>query len=306
MWMQYVELVLISWKIWLCLNDPMALTEALVNMFGIGMIAMKSYEHQNKADTIVQLTHDLDAMFCKFRDTLPPKMQACTRMCFIENFIVNYSSGFLLAPGLVLASIITPIILWEPVLMYPSQFPWDATTPIGYTIAVTFQLFIMTWRLVSILHIDSLGVGMLHYSNLICKIITHQMQMLWHNDVIEVKAVKAVDQRTTKDGTKKTEESKLNEEFVEIVQEHQSLMRLVKSLNKTMSNCYVIQVVCSTFMLCLAGFQMVMGLQQKDLNLVINYSVFFVAALSQLIFWCYNGNKIYWTVRCDSDTQLVR
>lgn len=278
LWLQVFDQVLHFGGSFLERHRPILFLESMVNCIGAALILYKTYDFQTKADNLVKLVRSFESMYSRYVKTSDLELESLIRKRYVENYIVNFGSGYFLGPGLLISYCLPPILLRQRIFPILAYFPWNTrTSDIGFVAAYMFQTFILSWKLFVIVAIDSFGVGIVHYSNVLLEILSHRMEKLWK----------------TKD-TSNSLNYKI--EFLKLVKEHQKVLVFVKRLNKVLSNSLVAQVISSTFMLCLSGFQIVIGLQQNNIKIVINYVMYFIAVMSQLIFWCYNGNKIFWTV----------
>nr|AKO89993.1 odorant receptor 29 [Microplitis mediator] len=70
---------------------------------------------------------------------------------------------------------------------------------------------------------------------------------------------------------------------------HQKVIYMLNGLNDCFSFCVVVQILGTTVLLCLNGFQIIMG---RDIHLFMRRVLASTAALLQLLLWCWYGNKL--------------
>lgn len=245
------------------------------------MIAFKTHQYQLHAEELSKIAHDFEERYQKCIRNLDLKTKTLVRECYKENYMINIVASYFLGPSLWSSYCLPPVLLHERTLPIQANYPWNTTdSDIGFYVAYLLQSVVLVWKLLAIVTIDSFGLAFFHHSNTLLEVIAHRMDVMW----------------ATVDPSEPEFKEQLEAEMVDVMKDHQFLLRIVNRFDQAMSNTFVVQVISSTFMLCMSSFQMVIGMQQKNHKLVVNFSIFFCTVLAQLILWCYTGNKIYWTV----------
>ncbi|CAD6241304.1 GSCOCT00002631001.3-RA-CDS [Cotesia congregata] len=72
------------------------------------------------------------------------------------------------------------------------------------------------------------------------------------------------------------------------IRQHQKIITIVDDLNIIFGGYMFLQVVTSTGLICLNGFQVIVC---KDSSTVVRYIINLIASFIQLLFWCWYGNK---------------
>ncbi|XP_057331257.1 odorant receptor 13a-like [Microplitis mediator] len=71
--------------------------------------------------------------------------------------------------------------------------------------------------------------------------------------------------------------------------QHHKIIRMLTLLNGCFSFCVVVQIMSTTAFICLNGFQIIAG---NDIHLLMRRILASMAAIIQLSFWCWYGNKL--------------
>ncbi|CAD6210975.1 GSCOCT00010942001.3-RA-CDS, partial [Cotesia congregata] len=78
--------------------------------------------------------------------------------------------------------------------------------------------------------------------------------------------------------------------FKQCVIHHQKLVNMMTILNNSFSFCVVVQIMGSIVLLCLNGFQILLG--KDDSHLFLRRVMAITAVILQLYFWCWYGNNM--------------
>ncbi|XP_012525763.1 odorant receptor Or1 [Monomorium pharaonis] len=78
--------------------------------------------------------------------------------------------------------------------------------------------------------------------------------------------------------------------FGRSIRNHQRLLAVICDFNKIFSAGMFVQIVSSTSMICLTGFQAVLVIGQN--SNILKFMVYLMAALSQLFYFCWIGNEV--------------
>ncbi|XP_057331657.1 odorant receptor 13a-like [Microplitis mediator] len=71
---------------------------------------------------------------------------------------------------------------------------------------------------------------------------------------------------------------------------HQKVIDMLNVINDCFSFCVVVQILTSTILICLNGFQIILG--NDSLHLLMRRFLAITVVLIQLLFWCWYGNKM--------------
>nr|AGG17935.1 olfactory receptor 2 [Microplitis mediator] len=74
------------------------------------------------------------------------------------------------------------------------------------------------------------------------------------------------------------------------IKHHQKIVQMMVVLNDCFSFCVIVQIMTSTILICLNGFQILLG--NDDRHLLVRRIIAINAVLLQLFFWCWYGNKM--------------
>ncbi|KYM96941.1 Odorant receptor Or1 [Cyphomyrmex costatus] len=80
------------------------------------------------------------------------------------------------------------------------------------------------------------------------------------------------------------------ERFGRSIRNHQRLLAIIDDFNKVFSAGMFVQMLSSTSMICLTGFQAALVIGQSSNTL--KFAVYLMAALSQLFYFCWLGNEV--------------
>ncbi|KAK0180857.1 hypothetical protein PV327_003194 [Microctonus hyperodae] len=196
--------------------------------------------------------------------------------------------------------------------------PFDTTTYPMHQLAFIIQMYAVAYGLVTITLMDALALGFLRWINVQLIILTFDYQKCnltpnysHRNDsnscLSSSKLVKnhteSWDLMNTISNSVRTSkftsciknkdenvENTFTLRFKRCVTNHRRLIAIINDVNDVFGTSLLMQVFASITMICLTGFQAVLGAKEKS-NL-IKFVVYLSAALSQLFYWCWYGNEL--------------
>ncbi|KYN11973.1 Putative odorant receptor 13a, partial [Trachymyrmex cornetzi] len=80
------------------------------------------------------------------------------------------------------------------------------------------------------------------------------------------------------------------ERFGQSIRNHQRLLAIIDDFNEVFSSSMFVQMLSSTSMICLTGFQAALVIGQSSNTL--KFAIYLMAALSQLFYYCWLGNEV--------------
>ncbi|XP_034946645.1 odorant receptor 13a-like [Chelonus insularis] len=174
-------------------------------------------------------------------------------------------------------------------------FPFDTNASPKYELAYVVQAFSIIYGLSAIVFMDELVVTIVMWINVQLTILNADFQ---HSATNNMRGMSnhARNKRETDYfiELRKYKAGALNQNFVEnwkiCIVNHQKLIGLVYELNDIFSSSMLLQLFASFSMICLAGFQVVLGADEK--TNFIKFALYLGAALSQLLNWCWFGNEL--------------
>lgn len=262
------EIVPLGWGI----NDPLVAAEVFLEGLGSFLITFKLYHYQKEADAIIELVTEMETVYQDKIKVLESPMRNRVRWVFVEFYVICNVSGYILSLLLIVSTIFVPVFTSDQLPLI-TQYPWNAYESARSFYATFFLQFIsFSSRIFMIAQMDALGIGIIHYSNVFFEILCEKIKTC---------------------GSAK-------EDLAAIIAEHQFLISLTKRINRIFQAPYIVQIVASLVMFCFSGVQVVLGLAESNFTIVSRFLVVLLSAFVQVAVWCYNGNKIFWTVRNSS------
>ncbi|KAK0091854.1 hypothetical protein PV326_002614 [Microctonus aethiopoides] len=195
-----------------------------------------------------------------------------------------------------------------------ASHPFDTTTYPMHQLVFIIQMYAVAYGLITILLMDALAVGFLRWINVQLIILTFDYENCNYSErnnsnsfLNSSKSVKNHTESWTlmsilRDPVRiskftscvKSKDENFENTFTlrlkRCVINHQRLIDVVNDVNDVFGTSMLMQVFASITMICLTGFQAVLGAKEKS-NL-IKFVVYLSAALSQLFYWCWYGNEL--------------
>ncbi|XP_017891406.1 putative odorant receptor 85d, partial [Ceratina calcarata] len=162
-----------------------------------------------------------------------------------------------------------------------ARYPFNTTIPPWQQIAFGVETCTVLGGLLSIVAMDSL-------TTLKCSLITTLFNVLNAN----FENCTSRNENTDKfcEGYERKLNNKFHRRYKTCIQFHQRLVSMTNDYNRIYSSSMFVQMLSSTSMICLTGFQaVVVGGQSSD---IFKFGVYLSAAVSQLFYACWIGNEL--------------
>ncbi|XP_076763174.1 putative odorant receptor 92a [Xylocopa sonorina] len=255
---------------------------------GIFVVIFKAMNYQIRRKDIMKLLDDMlkcaDEL-CRFSDVDYVREIIKTYQAY--NKVIFYGFNVL---GVVLG---VALLFFSPVendLPIRAQYPFDTAISPWHEIGFGIETFAVCGGLLGIIAMDSITVTM-------CSFITALFYIVNVN-------FENCTSETPRDADKISEKyrcdnvvyngKKSNNTFLyrykTYLRLHQRLVSVTNDYNKTYSSSMFVQMLSSTSMICLTGFQaVVVGGQSSD---IMKFGIYLTAAISQLLYVCWIGNEL--------------
>ncbi|XP_043515454.1 odorant receptor 85c-like isoform X1 [Frieseomelitta varia] len=185
------------------------------------------------------------------------------------------------------------LLLFSPMengLPIRAQYPFNTTASPSHEIGFTIETCAISGALLGLLGIDSI-------SSVICVLLTqlfHMLNVNFENCTNETNenAAKFYDEHISTNI--RYDKRKSNNTFLHryktCLRFHQRLIPMCNDYNKLFSMSMFVQMLSSTSIICLTGFQaVVVGGQNSD---IIKFGIYLSAGISQLFYICWIGNEL--------------
>ncbi|KAK0180385.1 hypothetical protein PV327_006029 [Microctonus hyperodae] len=197
-----------------------------------------------------------------------------------------------------------------------AAYPFDTTISPMHEFAAVTQMYAVAYGLVAILLMDTVGLGFMRWINVQLIILTSnyqnctsQYQNKNHFNTsgstseIESDMAPWIAMGSNRDLTEISTfvpfmdnefdvRNNFIERFKKCVINHRRLIRIIDDINITFSASMLMQLFASFTMICLTGFQAVLGAKEKS-NLM-KFGIYLGAAFTQLLYWCWYGNELFY------------
>ncbi|KAK0171676.1 hypothetical protein PV328_005098 [Microctonus aethiopoides] len=198
-----------------------------------------------------------------------------------------------------------------------AAYPFDTTISPMHEFAAVTQMFAVAYGLAAILLMDTIGLGFMRWINVQLIILTsnyqnctsqYQNKNHLNTSGNNVELIKSdMSSWMAMDGSQDlTEistfvpfmdnefdvENNFIQRFKKCVINHRRLIRIIDDINITFSGSMLMQLFASFTMICLTGFQAVLGAKEKS-NLM-KFGIYLGAAFTQLLYWCWYGNELFY------------
>ncbi|XP_076621628.1 odorant receptor 82a-like [Colletes latitarsis] len=189
--------------------------------------------------------------------------------------------GFFLAIALLLFS---PM---ETGLPIRAKYPVNTTISPWREIGIAVDTVTISVGLLAIVAMDAM-------TSLVCSLIIMQFDILYVNfENCKRRTTDIVSNERNYDDVgyaKKKADYDFVRRYKTCLRFHQRLVTMANDYNKTYSSSMFVQMLSSTSIICLTGFQaVVVGGQNSD---IIKFGMYLSAALSQLLYICWIGNEL--------------
>ncbi|XP_057332870.1 uncharacterized protein LOC130672345 isoform X2 [Microplitis mediator] len=198
-----------------------------------------------------------------------------------------------------------------------AAYPFDTTKSPMYEIAFILQFYAVAYGIMAIVFIDTVGLGIIKWINIQCLILASnytncrinksRLISLESHDNLSMIASIAEDIKNINDDYDEKEPNittfcpfdepdtaEISDCFVarfkRCTKNHQQLLDTVDQLNDCFSSSMLMQLFASFSMICLTGFQAVLGATTK--TSLIKFVLYLGAACTQLFNWSWVGNEL--------------
>ncbi|XP_076683163.1 putative odorant receptor 85e [Andrena cerasifolii] len=274
---------------------------------GIVVVIFKTMNYQIRRAKITRLIEE--ALKCaddlsEFTNVVHAKIvKDIIERCHMRNKVIFYGFGVL---GCLLG---IALLFFSPMkngLPIRATYPFNMTISPWHEIGISIESCAVCAGVMAIVSIDSITI-------LICSMITMEFDILSVNfencgkeiarDVSKRGYSTAVcvssrlpggNERVCDKNIARDDERRTGNTFVHryktCIRFHQRLVSMTNDYNETYSSSMCVQMLSSTSIICLTGFQaVVVGGQSSD---VIKFGIFLNAAISQLLYICWVGNEL--------------
>ncbi|XP_076380112.1 odorant receptor Or1-like isoform X3 [Megalopta genalis] len=173
------------------------------------------------------------------------------------------------------------LLLFSPMedgLPIRAKYPFNTTVSPYHEIALTVEIFAVTGGVLAILSMDGITLTMCNFAMMQINILSVNFENCGRQPANDTGSV----YRNPTGG--------FMSRYKACLRFHQRLMSMINDYNNIYSSSVFVQMVSSTSIICLTGFQaVVVGGQNSD---IIKFGVYLSAAMSQLFYICWMGNEL--------------
>jgi hypothetical protein len=142
-------------------------------------------------------------------------------------------------------------------------FPFDESQPTGYNFVIVWQFVCSFWLVGGMLGSDFILFSLVSLVSMHFDILAQELEKL------------------------KSDEKK--QRFVELIEQHEKLLKLSKDLEEIFSPSILFNFTASSFFICLVGYQVSLRI---SFDLMIKFSFLLIASLLQVLSLCSCGQKL--------------
>nr|AQN78445.1 olfactory receptor 43 [Meteorus pulchricornis] len=300
------------------LDDLLIITDNGCYLAGLSVILFKIYKFHNQRNQIQNLTK---AIYTPIRNLQRSTDAEISNILRANTFYENIGFTFFSSMGAIL---MIALIFFVPrkdgELPMRAAYPIDITTPPTFQLAFVAQLYAVAYGVAAILLMDTIGLGFMRWINVQLIILSHNYRNCepksfqendGHSNTFINSAQLLENRRKSKismdiNGDPKitstivlfptSELDNVHKDFVsrfkQCVMNHQRLIGIVEDINNIFSTSMLMQLFASFTMICLTGFQAVLGVEEK--SSLMKFVIYLGAALTQLLYWCWYGNELFY------------
>ncbi|KAK0086159.1 hypothetical protein PV326_005645 [Microctonus aethiopoides] len=297
------------------LNDLLIVTDNGCYLAGLSVILFKVYKFHTHHKRIQKLTEAIYKPIQNIRQSVDPGVITILKSnTFYENIGFTFFTSM---GGILMIALIFFVPKNEGDLPIRAAYPFDTTISPMHEFAAVTQMFAVAYGLAAILLMDTIGLGFMRWINVQLIILTsnyqnctsqYQNKNHLNTSGNNVELIKSdMSSWMTMDGSQDlTEistfvpfmdnefdvENNFIQRFKKCVINHRRLIRIIDDINITFSGSMLMQLFASFTMICLTGFQAVLGAKEKS-NLM-KFGIYLGAAFTQLLYWCWYGNELFY------------
>nr|WNA12527.1 olfactory receptor [Microplitis mediator] len=295
-------------------NDLLIATDDGCYLAGISVIVFKVYEFHRQHKRIKNLTdatYQPIYVFWKSTDTGVKTVLKTNK--FYEDLGFKF---FVSLGGFLVIALIFFVPTEEGALPIRGAYPFNTTISPMHEVAFCLQIYAVTYGLMAILMMDTVGLGIMRWLNVQCIILASNYRncranqnnsfYLESRDLSKIASIEDDNNNVTdiydEPDSNITTFCPFDEQdpagmsdcfigrFKRCIKNHQRLLNTIDELNACFSSCMLMQLFASFSMICLTGFQAVLGATTK--TSLIKFVLYLGAAFSQLLYWCWFGNEL--------------
>ncbi|XP_078046495.1 shavenoid [Augochlora pura] len=276
--MMYIFTFTLFADVYTNMDDISIATDSGCICAGIVVVVFKIMNYQFKRKEIERLMTEIS----KSADDLLEFSDTSNRIADIikGHYMFNYViyQGF----KVVGCFLVIALLLFSPMqngLPIRAKYPFNTTVSPYHEIALTVETFAVSGGVLAILSMDGIAMS-------ICNFTVMQVDILCVNfencGKLSANDTGSVHRNPTTDG--------FMNRYKACLRFHQRLMSTINDYNNIYSSSVFVQMLSSTSIICLTGFQaVVVGGQNSD---IIKFGIYLSAATSQLFYMCWMGNEL--------------
>nr|AXM05134.1 odorant receptor [Campoletis chlorideae] len=291
----------------LCVNyrDLMIVTDDGCFIAGVSVVIFKLFNFQLRRERIENLINAIHK---------PVEILRCSSdravVELVKNFVLYEKTTvyFLSCLG---GFLVVAVVLFVPTengsMPIRAKYPFDSTIQPMHEIAFFIQASAVTTTIVAIMAMDTIVIGFCRFTHLQLKVLASNYTNC-RNSSSERGCLELPKDNLATSFFRPDEdfvirsfvpfdpeeinepEDNFTKRFRTCVKHHQRLIKIVDDINELFGSSMLVQLCASSSMICLTGFQAVLGAKESE-NLM-KFAVYLGAAFSQLLCWCWFGNKL--------------
>ncbi|XP_043274485.1 odorant receptor 13a-like isoform X2 [Venturia canescens] len=291
----------------LCTNygDLMILTDDGCFIAGVSVVIFKLFNFQarrERIDRLMSAIHEPVEILRRSSD------EAVVRL--VKSFVLHEKTTvyFLSSLG---GFLVLALLLFVPTengsLPIRAKYPFDSRVKPMHEIAFFIQASAVTTTIVAIMAMDTIVIGFCRFTHLQLQVLTSNYLKCRNSSSergsLELRKGHSATSffRPQEDFVIRTfvpfhlgeineTEDSFTKRFKTCVKHHQRLFEIVDDINELFGSSMLVQLCASSSMICLTGFQAVLG--AKESANFMKFALYLGAAFSQLLCWCWFGNKL--------------
>nr|QNL14948.1 olfactory receptor 4 [Aulacocentrum confusum] len=288
------------------IKDLLIITDDGCFLAGITIVLFKVYKFQTQRHKLTRLTK---ATHEPIDGLLKSSDFGLLTILKMNNIVENFGFSCLTLLGMILVlALIFLVPTNDGELPIRANFPFDTTTWPMHQVAFFLQMFAVAYGLMAILLIDTIGLGLMRWINVqliilsfnyqncnqLCKdnIFTHLKNFNNNSHNCPNEKLQICEFLPFNENEKKELQDSWLWRFTTCIKNHQRLINMVDEFNELSSSSMLVQLFCSFSMICLTAFQAALGV--KDKSNLLKFMLYLGAAFSQLLYWCWYGNVLFY------------
>ncbi|XP_014297132.2 uncharacterized protein LOC103577208 [Microplitis demolitor] len=295
-------------------NDLLIATDDGCYLAGISVIVFKVYKFHRlhkKIKNLTDATYRPIYVFWKSTDIGVKTVLKTNK--FYEDLGFTF---FVTLGGLLVIALIFFVPKQEGALPIRGVYPFNTTISPMHELAFTLQIYAVAYGLMAILMMDTVGLGIMRWLNVQCILLAsnyrncriNKNELVYSESHDNSLMIVSIDENNNNNAGYDETESNITTfcpfseqdtagisdcfvgRFKRCIKNHQQLLNTIDELNECFSSSMLMQLFASFSMICLTGFQAVLGATTK--TSLIKFVLYLGAAFSQLLYWCWFGNEL--------------